>query len=335
MRRSKKLLLTLLALLCLCPAGFSIEKQAKKVETKTDYFRQGVALVMAQRYEEGASCLKQATSDNPKDAIAHYYLAIALVHTGKSADARQEFFVCYCLDPKGPASRYSQTALGNYAITNKPSDCPAAIKDPSFDKTISLIREQAEREKNRKAQTAEALSQDAASNAESEVFRIKNATAGALGVTPYAGLSDKYKSPTEPSSALGQAEERMKIARMTAKQDARDYRNWSSGEAKKIEDVASNLESQLKTSHFPGRSLLKPQGTGFYVRYYGTIDANKRIPEVHPAVARFIDSSAASESDRDLSEESKGLSNPEKSVTGSVVRDRKPVAEKTNKASSN
>jgi len=290
---------------------------------KEDLFNQGVALINAKRYQESASCLALVAKENPKNALVHYYLALALVHLGKWAEARQEFFACYCLDPQGPTGKYAQEALSAYrsevgAANTVESD---PINDPSFKKTLAVVHEQAEREKSRKTAAAESLALGAAATAETQVSRIQSASAPSLGVTPYVGLSDKYQSTTPLGTPLAQVEESIRLARLSARQKSADYRSWSQSEQRKVEDVAHNLESQLKNSHIPGQAVLKTQGTGFYVRYYGPTDPRTRVPEVHPGVVRILDPNSSAYDVEDLSEDSKKEEAPKKSVKGTVLSD--------------
>jgi tetratricopeptide (TPR) repeat protein len=285
-------------------------------------FSQGVGLLNAKRYGESVACLTKVTQANPKNALAHCYLALALVHVGKLSEARQEFFASYCLDPDGATGKYAQSALTAYQSvvdTNKSVAASALEQDENSKKTLSVIHEQAQREKNRKTSTAESMVSGVAATTEAQVSRIQSTSAQTLGVSPYVGLSDN-QSNSQPGSALAQAEESIRIARLAGKQKSAEYRSWSSAQEKKIEDVARNLETQLKESHVPGQSVLKPQGTGFYVRYYGPTDSTHSPPDVHPGVVRILDPNSAGYRDEELTLDSNKSSMPDKAVKGQILK---------------
>lgn len=287
---------------------------------------QGVTFLNAKKYAESVACLNKVSQENPKNALAHCYLGLALVHTGKLNEARQEFFAAYCLDPDGTAGKYAKSALNAFqapATYSKSIEAKPLEADENYKKTLSLIHEQAQREKNRKSTSAESMVSGAAANAEAQVSRIQNSSAQTMGVTPYVGLGDnqsRYQSTAQAGSALAQAEESIRIARLAAQQKSADYRSWSKTQEKKIEDVASNLESQLKDSHLPGQAVLKPQGTGFYVRYYGPSDSQHAVPEVHPGVVRILDPNAGSFANEELSLDANKSDHSDKAVKGQLLK---------------
>jgi tetratricopeptide (TPR) repeat protein len=289
-------------------------------------FNQGVGLLNAKRYGESVVCLTKVAQENPKNALAHCYLGLAFVHLGKLSEARQEFFASYCLDPDGKTGKYAQAALSAFssdAGNTKPIDVKALEQDENSKKTLSVIHEQAQREKNRKASTADSMVSGVAAKTEAQVSRIQSSSAQTLGVSPYAGLSDnqsRYQSSAQPGSPMAQAEESIRIARMAGQQKSAEYRSWSNAQEKKIEDVARNLESQLKESHVPGQAVLKPQGTGFYVRYYGPTNSQNSLPAVHPGVVRILDPNSTSYRDEELSLDSNKSSMPDKAVKGLILK---------------
>jgi hypothetical protein len=106
---------------------------------------------------------------------------------------------------------------------------------------------------------------------------------------------------------------------MAAKQKADGYRNWSTTQEKKLDEIASNLETQLKASGIKGAAKLHPEGTGFYVRYYGSGSTTTIVPEAHSSVVRILPPNSVVEQ----IEPPKDFTNPpeiQKSVKGAVVR---------------
>jgi len=297
---------------------------AFSAETNNSLLSQGIGLLNSKRYGESVVCLTKVTQENPKSALAHCYLGLALVHLGRLSEARQEFFASYCLDPDGTTGKYAQSALAAYQPdSSKQIDVKPLEQDENFKKTLSVIHEQAQREKNRKVTSAESAASGVAASTEAHVSRIQRTSEQTSGVSPYVGLNENQsrdQSTTQAGTPLAQAEESIRIARMAAKQKSADYRSWSSAQEKKIEDVAHNLESQLKQSHVPGQAVLKPQGTGFYVRYYGPTDSQHALPEVHPGVVRILDPNSSAYRDEELSLDANKAPKPDATVKGRILK---------------
>jgi tetratricopeptide (TPR) repeat protein len=289
--------------------------------TNNNLFSQGVNSLNAKRYADSAACFAKVAQANPKNALAHCYLAVAFVRLGRFEEARTEFFASYCLDPDGPTGKYAKSALAAFqvdAANGKPINARALEEDENFKKTLSIIYEQAQREKDRKASAAESMISGVAARAEAQVSHIRSSSVQSTGMSPYVGLSDN-QSGYQPNSAAARAEESIRIARLAAKQKCDDYRSWSNVQSKKIEDIAHNLETQLKDAHLPGQALLKPQGTGFYVRYYGPTDQRQNTVDVHPAVVRILDPSSTSYRGEEAAQEAIKFPDAVKKVTGQVL----------------
>jgi tetratricopeptide (TPR) repeat protein len=281
------------------------------------FLKNGVDLLNARKYRESEVVLRSVVVKNPKSALAHYYFANALLHLLKYDEAKQEFFACYCLDPKSEAGRYSQSAVKTIEKMYPPVQ-KDAVTDERVSKSVALIREQTDREKARQRELVKNLSTGVAENAEAEVSRIKNNAASITGVTPYVMLGNKRHQSKNRDATLAKAEESAQLTRMAAKQKADEYRSWSTNQEKKLDDIASNLESQLKTSGIKGAAKLHPEGTGFYVRYYGA-GATTVIPEAHSGVVRILPTNSVVEQESPPKDFTKPVE-AVKSVKGTVVQ---------------
>jgi tetratricopeptide (TPR) repeat protein len=279
--------------------------------------KNGIELLNARKFKESEIAFRSAVASNPQHALAHYYFANALLHLLRYDEAKQEFFACYCLDPNSEAGRYSQTAVKTIEKMYPPEHKDELV-DERVNKSITLIREQTNREKTRQRDLVNNLSTGVAQNAEAEVSRIKNSAASLTGVTPYVMLGNKRHSNRNSNQALSQAEESAQLTRMAARQKADGYRSWSSAQEKKLDEVASNLESQLKSSGIKGTATLHPEGTGFYVRYYGG-NGNKLIPEAHSSVVRILPTNSVVEQNEPPKDFTKPVE-ASKSVRGAIVQ---------------
>jgi len=291
--------------------------ELKTSDLKTSELKTGIGLLNAKKFKESELALSSVVAKNPKHALAHYYLANALLRLLKYNEAKQEFFACYCLDPNSEAGKYSQKAVKAIEQMYPPLH-KEEMADERVNKSVALIREQSDREKARQRDMVKNLSNGVAQNAEAEVSQIKNNAASLTGVTPYVMLNHKRRGSKNVNATLSQAEESAQLTRMAAKQKADEYRNWSTTQEKKLDEVASNLESQLHNSGVRGAAKLRPEGTGFYVRYYGA-GATNVIPEAHSSVVRILPSNSVVEQESLPKEFTKPVE-AVKSVKGTVVQ---------------
>jgi hypothetical protein len=277
-----------------CTAESGLLKKVP-VATKQDPLAVGIALFNAKSYEQSVSYLRGAIKDNPKSGLGHYYLANALVHSGRSKEAKQQFFDAYCLEPNSTIGQYCRRALDVYGRSE--SNLAAAQRETkNFNKAVSVIHEQMEREKTRNGVTADSLSARDANQAEAEIAKIQTTTLHTVGTAPYVAPVGNLKRNVigTTDATLAQAEENIRLERLAAKAKSEEYKRRSESQNKQAEDVAASLESQMKSTGIKGSAKLHPEGTGFYVRYYGRGGPGTTLPDVHQSVVRIVPVSTAS-----------------------------------------
>jgi tetratricopeptide (TPR) repeat protein len=299
----------------------ALSLSAKAMASTETVDEKGLQLYDQGSYEQSLEYLTKAAVARPSDPLVHYYLAAAYVHLGRHAEARKEYFACYCLDPTGRTSGYCRAALKAYGepvpIDMGKSGSNGGVEGTSakrIGEAVSQIRRQAQLQKlskndiaNQGSITAGRIGEEEASRIQGAAYRRLNSRASYM--MPY----DFFNRDTEdPNLVMARAEEGMRLARRAAKQKADDYQKWSKDQEKAVDDIAANLESQLKNSNVKGGARLRAEGTGFYVRFYGH-ERNGALPDIHPSVAR-IGTFGSEQSD--LPEEGA----PKKSVKGDVLR---------------
>jgi tetratricopeptide (TPR) repeat protein len=247
-----------------------------------DLFNQGC-------YEKSLEYLSKAEIASPSDPLVHYYLASAYARLGRHKEAKQEYFACYCLDPSGQTSEYCKAALRSYGEP-VPGDIPTAksANNEQLNRAVSQIKRQAALQKQSKNDLANQGSLTAGRIGEEEASRIRSAAYRRLSSRPsYLMPGDFFNRDTEdPNAVLARAEEGARLARLSAKQKADEYEKWSKAQERAVDEIAGNLESQLKTSAVKGGARLRAEGTGFYVRFYGQ-ERNGPLPNTHKSVARL------------------------------------------------
>ena len=306
-RHARQLTKQTLAILVCLSFGLSL-KAAASSDTA---YEQGLDLFNRGCYEKSLEYLTRAEIAAPSNPVVHYYLASAYVHLGQHKQARQEYFACYCLDPNGKLGQYCRAALRSYGepvagdiAEEKP------VGDEQVNRAISQIKRQAQVHKQNKNDLANQGSLTAGRIGEAEANRITSAAYRRLNSRPsYLVPGEFFNRDTEdPDVVMARANEGARLARLSAKQKADEYEKWSKAQERAVDEIAGNLESQLKTSNVKGGAHLKAEGTGFYVRFYG----NKRegaLENVHGGVARIAP----------FATEEKGRS-ASKSVKGDIIR---------------
>lgn len=296
-----------------CVLGF----HARVLASANTAYEKGLELFNDELYEQSLEYLTKAAIAQPSDARIHYYIASAYARIGKHKEAKQEFFACYCLDPIGIAGKYSRDALRSYGEP-VPGDKSSSLSanDKQVERAVSQIKRQAELQKRSHKDIANQGSLTAGRVGEEEAMRIRNAAYRRIYSRPsYLVPGDFFgqRDTEDPNVVMSRAEEGMRLARLSAKQRADQYEQWSKAQEKSVDEISANLESQLKRSKTKGGAQLRPEGTGFYVRFYGQ-QRSGPLPNIHPSVARI---SPFGTGEHDVPGESQ---QPTKSVKGDIIR---------------
>jgi len=277
----------------------AISAQCPTAGSTNTAFDDGLQFYSQGQFDQSIVCFTRASIAQPTDPLVHYYLANAYSRLGKHAEAKQQYFACYCLDPTGKTASYCRAALRAYGDP-VPGDKESKNVGPGSKtgsnanevkqiiRAVSQIHRQAQLEKNSKNAIANQGALTAGRIGEEEATRIRNAAYRRiynrpLYLTPY----DFFARDTESAdSIMSRADEGARLARLAAKKKADKYESWSRDQEQAVDDIAANLESQLKSGKRKGGAHLRPEGTGFYVRFYGQERAQP-LPNVHGSVARI------------------------------------------------
>jgi hypothetical protein len=270
--------------------------------------QQGLRYGAAKRAREAEYCFRQSSVEHPKDPLPHYYLANLLAASKRHVEAIVEYQACYECDPFGVASGYCRKALMSYnaplpevaaaekTVEKKPTMLSAKERLGVSDRpVVASIRTQAEREKNRNRVAGESESSAVFRDTEMKALKIKQAAAenaDAILYPPPGSYLQRYNQmhPEEAAQAAKQvrdnADENVKLERLLAEQKASQYKDHFKAREKAVDEVAANLEKQLASKAVPGSARLHEEGTGLFVRYYGS--SSDPAPEVHNGVARVV-----------------------------------------------
>jgi tetratricopeptide (TPR) repeat protein len=269
-------------------------------------FDRGVESYTSGDYQVALLQLSQACGENPRNLMAHYYLANTLVQQKMHDQAIAEYSTCYRLDPHSSVAEFCKQALQKYRLLKK-HNTPTLVASanspgvPDISRAQSLIRRQAEIEKAKHHNIGESLARSNFSLADVEArraqiqaqeeidrvlappifFPIGRPPVNAAGFTPEQGRA-------RAEEIRRNAEETAQLAKLRAAGRAQQYRDWSSQRKHALDEVVSNLEKQLAS---PGSSgvKLQPVGTDLYVRFYGYQRATAQMPNTRPAEVRLID----------------------------------------------
>lgn len=325
----------------------------------TSALSEGVRQFSAGRYSCAVGHLERAACREPSNAMVRYYLATCYVHLNRHEEAILMYEHSYRLDPFGPVSGYCRQALLAYGrgvpddvearamraptvSQQLASSAPMEETDKHLSRAISTIRTQAAREKEKHRLNGDAMSSamldtgdSAAKNIREDYDRRIKEIADEPLVVPAGG---RASSPYIAAAAMQQEMERRKIliealtrekeakieqVKREASKRARDYKENAQRRQAALDETAESLESQIVQSRTRDGAKLRPEGTGLYVRHYGT--SNKPLPEVRSSVVRFTrqvlpgDKTAAGDEEQEL-HAPRATPPPVKSVTGTILK---------------
>jgi tetratricopeptide (TPR) repeat protein len=271
------------------------------------------------RYQHAVIYFSLAVEESPQNALAHYYLADSLVRTGHHEQAIVEYGLSYRLDPHGQVSAYCKKALAAYKQPSPkfslskidttgsatPFDdsgpvIPSSNEDELIARTKSHIRQELTFEKVKHQMMGDTFASGALGLAEAEARLIQEEAAHEieLATQPQAATVGKIVQYAAPDPELAKArveeikrraQEKTEASRKSAQARADLYKQWSRLRQESLDEVASNLESQLDQPTGQSGVKLQPIGTDLYTRFYGGLRLSNQLPDVHPAAARIID----------------------------------------------
>lgn len=317
-----------------------------------DPFQLGLGCYGAGRYREAVVYLSQAAMSHPASPVLHYHLGNALVKCGLHDQAIQEYELSYRLDPYSSVAQYCKLALKAYgrpspelAQTHVAADGSVqfAVEPPAgppIDRNVriakNIIRRQAEYEKSKHRATGEALARLAMRHADHDVSRIREdmreemarAMEPPVLTLPTGRGVMTVPLPFNPELARARAEEARQRAqeaersvRKAAEARAELQKNFCKEREFALDEVVSNLESQLEEP--AGRSGVKLQavGTDLYVRYYGYQRGSEQMPDTRPAAVKIVgDGASRGRMDSGGPDSEHGPLRIQKRVRGKVLR---------------
>jgi len=294
----------------------------------------GIKEYAAGNFKQAVLLLNRAVGAEPANAMAHYYLANALVHMDEHEEAIVEYRMCLALDPNGAVSDYCKQALTSYhrnlpttaeakemrdtvsgaSRKNSFADAPAqmAYRAPAAaspaDRSLNIIRKQVQTEKKKDERLAETDASDALTtaqrqvesiraNAENRIRRLYAEPRTLRQQSPFAQMD--LDATAQKIRDQAKEEEEMVLRQARAKAD----RCRQVGELRRtaLDQVADDLENQLSDDGKYSGVRMVPEGTNLYVRSYASTPTVRPLPDAHGAVARIYaqhsgDSAAESDS---------------------------------------
>lgn len=310
---------------------------------------EGLRQFSAGRYTAAAGHFEHLTMRRPNDPMARYYLASCYVHLNRHEDAIREYENCFRIDPFGPVSGYCRQALLAYGrplpsdieknAMRQPQQVASALPDdrtsnPLVSQAVTNIRRQATQEKGRHRDNAESMAVHVQSATESQIRRIRdeaNRRVKEILETPLVpnyrlgmgiGLAaleqERQRRDAEVAQIRAKAEEDCRRVQTDAEDQAQRYRRHAQDRQASLDETAESLESQIASTRPKDKVRLRAEGTGLYVRYYGT--SSSPAPEVRNSVVRIRrhgdEPPAADVQDGEAPKEPM----PVKSVSGTVLK---------------
>jgi tetratricopeptide (TPR) repeat protein len=272
----------------------------------TSMYNDGVADYQNGRYQQAVVKLAKATGAEPKNAVAHYYLANALVKCADHQQAAEEYRASLMLDPTGSVSVFCRAALKGY---NKP--LPTEQEAQSYRGTVggasavrqslSQIRKQLDDQRHNTDDYTNKYGKEAINRGNYDAGKvdtwangeIENLHSPTRHVRDPRLLDEEYVKQREAAIRLSAKDETERIRREASETAAR-YRRNGEQRQKLLDESARELERQMTEK--PGNSSVRlvAQGTDLYVRRYVSIKPPHPIPDARAAVVRIYGRGASS-----------------------------------------
>ncbi len=287
-------------------------------------FQVGIKHYNAGRYRHAVIFLSAAAAQQPHDSLVHYYLANALVHQGRHDDAVVEYNLSFQLDPRGPVAGFCLEALEKYGQPIRELEktqvqltetyrrlhtvgdlaARSGGANSEVSRAVSLIRQQAAYEKAKHRYYNEYMVKAVMEQAATQKGRIRQwrddeisvlqqpvIIAGGRGAIDLRYVNPALFDPQMREAMIKrveqQAHEKEKACEARAAEHVDRHKRWLAEKNYALDDVVSNLESQLES---PGKGSVRlvPEGTGLYVRQYAHSRSGRELPEVRQAVVRIV-----------------------------------------------
>lgn len=235
------------------------------------FLSQGVKEYAAGDYAIAAGHLGGALSSDFNNATLHYYLASCYVHLNQKDAAVREFRIAFALQPDGEAGRYSKQALEYLNADEKNPHGQAAGKnnkllpksDPLFDKTLALLKQQTDHEKESHFDASQNLANDALKRGNDDVQRTTNNMLDDMRRSLRRIGGGDLMLPPDAQSQI----ERLKQSYESRRNN---YLQHGRSQVMELDKTAKNLEELLNQRAKPGEAQLVPAGTTLYIRNYAT-----------------------------------------------------------------
>lgn len=270
-------------------------------------YADGVADYQNGRYQSAVVNLAKAIGAEPRNPIAHYYLANALVKCGDHKQAVEEYRASLMLDPNGSVSVFCKAALkGYHALLPTPAET-AAYRDTAsganaVQQSLANIRKQLDGQRLSTEELSKTLGRDALNRSSYDLGKvdswardeISNLYSPQRHLRDPRLLDDEFVKQREASIRISAKDEQERIRREAAETALR-YKRAGEQRQKLLDDSARALEKQMTEK--PGNSgvRLVAEGTDLYVRRYESVKTTHPIPDPKPAVVRIYGRGASSE----------------------------------------
>jgi tetratricopeptide (TPR) repeat protein len=288
--------------------------------TSAAVYDDGVKEYEAGNYKKAVQLLNRAVGAEPARAMAHYYLANALVHIDEHEEAIVEYRMCLALDPSGAVSDYCKRALKSYhrkdptaaeakelrdtasgasqKAASPPGGAKVAYRAPSAaspaDRSLTLIRKQVQTEKKKDETLAETDAADALTTAQRQVEQIRANAETRIQRLYAAPRTLRQQSPfaqidldAAAQKIREEAKEEEEFVLRQGRQKADRCRQVGEMRRTALDQVADDLENQLSDDGKYSGVRMVPEGTNLYVRSYASTPTVRPLPDAHGAVARI------------------------------------------------
>lgn len=264
MNKSVSVFLAMLSILFLSYAQFSLPSYSAEV----DYLKAAINEYYKGHYRLARAQLEEAIVKNPKNQIAHYFLALTMAESHENKSALKEYETCYKIDPNSSCGIKAKLGIEQYKKFEHSNleENYNAIRQERRSSTEDRSSIQIDKKVEESIESNKAQAKKIMEDAKKEVERIQAQAEQDINSLPRLKHNGYWRSQMT-QQIREQSKERIKGVRDKAKSQSEQLEKDSALKVETFENIKQGLHQGLQKTSKKGTSLA-PEGTNAYVRNY-------------------------------------------------------------------
>lgn len=262
MTKSQYLLIVSFSFSCL--TQFSIPATG----AETDYLKAAINEYYKGHYTLARAQLEESIKKNPKNQLAHYFLAQTLAEIHDYKGATTEYITCHKLDPDstcGIKAKQGFEQLHNFEQLNLQKGYDS-IRQERRASAKDRITTQIDKKVEESVESNKAIAKKTMEDAQKEVSRIQAQSQQDIDSLPRLRRNGYWRNQMT-QQIREQAKERIKSVMDKAKSQTEQMEKDTASRIDSLENMKQGIHQNFKKTSTKGTNLA-PEGTNVYIRNY-------------------------------------------------------------------